>query len=70
MIIGDLKLSALAPALKKAEKSLGREVNPTMYSRREFVRKASEGDAFIKTIREGEKIFLKGGSNELEALVV
>ncbi len=69
MIVGNLKLSDLAPDLKKAEKSLGREVNPTIYSRRIFARKANEDDSFIKTVREDEKIFLKGDSNELEALV-
>lgn len=68
MLVGDIKLSAIAGALKKAEKSLGREVNPTIYSRREFVRKLKEGDSFIKTVMRDQKIILKGNESELEAL--
>lgn len=69
MLIGDIKLSIIAGALKKAEKSLGREVNATIYSSREFVRKINEGDSFLKTVMGDKKILLKGKESELEDLV-
>lgn len=69
MIIGDLKLADLAPSLRKAEKTLEREISSTLYSRREFVHKSREGNAFIQTVRLDKKIFLKGSDNELETLV-
>lgn len=68
MLIGDLKLSQIASALKKSEKSLGREVNATIYSRREFQKKSKGGDAFIQTVMSDQKIFLKGDADELEEL--
>ena len=69
MIIGKLKLSDFVSALKRAEKSLDREINPTIFSPKEFALKASKGDSFVKTVCEGEKIFLKGNPDELAALV-
>lgn len=68
MLVGDLKLSQIANALKKSEKSLGREVNATLYSRNEFQQKLKDGNAFIKTVMIDKKIFLKGSENELKTL--
>jgi len=68
MVIGDVKLSQMASALKKSEKSLGREVNVTIYSRREYERKIRDGDAFLQTVMSDKKIFLKGTEIELEEL--
>ena len=68
LIVGDLKLSAMVDEIKKAENTLGREVNPTIYSPQEFRRKIEDDDGFIKTVCEGEKIFLKGGPDELKKL--
>ena len=68
MLIGDLKLSKIAGHLKKSEKSLGREVNATIYTSREFGRKVKEGDSFLNTVLRDKKIFLKGNDSELEAM--
>ncbi len=68
MIIGDVGLADLAPGLRRAEKTLGREVNPTLYSPQEFLQRHKEGDSFINTVLSGSKIFLKGSDSELEAL--
>src|SRR5258708_2829981 len=64
MVIGSLGLGDIAVNLKKAEKVLGREVNLTIYSRKEFIQKLKEMDGFIKTIMAGKKIFIKGDENE------
>ncbi len=68
LVIGDVRLADLVPGLRRAERSLKREVNPTIYSLEEFVQKHKLGDSFIKTVLSDSKIFLKGNEGELEAL--
>ena len=68
MIVGDVGLADLAPGLRRAEKALSREINPTIYSSEEFLQRRNEGDAFIDTVLSDSKIFLKGNDSELEAL--
>ncbi len=68
MVVGDVGLADLAPGLIRAEKALGREVNPTIYSPQEFYLKRKEGDSFVDTVLSDSKIFLKGSDRELEAL--
>jgi DNA-binding transcriptional ArsR family regulator len=68
MIIGDVGLADLVPDLRRAEKDLGRDVNPTIYSSEEFFRRRKEGDSFISTVLSDQKIFLKGNDSELEAV--
>jgi len=68
MIVGDVGLADLVPGLRRAEKALGREINPTIYSPQEFLQRRKEGDSFINTVLSDSKIFLKGNDSELEAL--
>ena len=68
MIVGDVGLADLAPGLRRAEKALSREINPTIYSPGEFLQRRKEGDSFIHTVLSDSKIFLKGNDSELEAL--
>lgn len=68
MVIGELGLADLAPGLRRAEKALSREINPTIYSSHEFMQRRKEGNSFIATVVSGSKIFLKGNESELEAL--
>ena len=67
MVIGSVGLSQIAPVLKKAEVSLGRAVNPSVYSAKEVVKKLSEGHHFLETILKGEKIYIQGDQSDLEA---
>ena len=68
MLIGDIRLADLLPGLRRAEKSLEREVNPTIYSVSEFLNKRKVDDSFIKTVLSDSKIFLKGNESAIEAL--
>jgi DNA-binding transcriptional ArsR family regulator len=68
MIIGDVGLADLVPDLRRAEKDLDRDVNPTIYSSEEFLRRRKEGDSFISTVLSDQRIFLKGNDSELEAV--
>ncbi len=67
MVIGSVGLSELAPVLKQAETSLGRPVNPSVYSAKELVKKLSAGHHFLETVIEGEKIYIHGDQSDLEA---
>ena len=66
MVIGTLGLSDLSPKLERLEKTLGREVNPTVYSPREF---ASTRDGhFLSKVMAGPKIFIIGSDDDLGRL--
>jgi len=66
-VIGEAGLRALAPALRRASNTIGREINPVTMTAAEFG-KRREKDAFIRDVLGKEKLFVKGGANELERL--
>jgi predicted nucleotidyltransferase len=68
MILGQLGLAELTPALRRAEARLGRPVNPTLYTREEFATKLQAGHHFLKTVLGGEKLFVLGDPHELAAI--
>jgi predicted nucleotidyltransferase len=68
MIIGQVGLADLTPALRRAEARLGRPVNPTLYTREEFATKLQAGHHFLKTVLNGEKLFILGEPHELAAI--
>ncbi|HEV2990657.1 MAG TPA: hypothetical protein VG759_19630 [Candidatus Angelobacter sp.] len=67
MIIGAVGLAQLSPALRKAEKHLGREINVTTYSVDEFRRKIKEGNHFLTNVIGGKVQFVKGEKRDLDA---
>ena len=69
MVIGEIGISDLAPALRKAERNIGRAVNPSVYTRDEFARKFRAGHHFVKNVMSGQKIFIKGAERDLAAAV-
>jgi predicted nucleotidyltransferase len=69
MVIGKTGLAELAPALRKAEKRLGREMNVTSYSVVEFRKKVAGGDHFLTTVLNGALQFVKGEKRDLDAVV-
>ena len=69
MIIGDVRLKDVAPALHPAEQTLGRPVNPVLFSPEKFREQYREGNPFLLDVVRKEKIFLKGSSDELRELV-
>jgi len=68
LIVGQVGLADLVPALRNAEQSLGRPINPIVFSIEEFSRKLRAKDHFLSAVLEGEKQFVKGGERELEAI--
>jgi len=69
MVIGSAGLAELTPALRKAETRLGREVNATSYSDREFRNKVAAKDPFLSEVFKGPKQFVKGDQRDLDEIV-
>jgi predicted nucleotidyltransferase len=69
MVVGDVRLKELAAALYTAEQVLGRAVNPVLFSAEKFRQQYREGNPFLLDVVRKQKIFLKGGRDELRALV-
>jgi predicted nucleotidyltransferase len=69
MVVGSLGLADLAPALKKAQKTLARMINPLLYSRDEFTRKAKARHHFLTAVLDQEKLFVMGSPRELDVIL-
>jgi predicted nucleotidyltransferase len=64
LVIGDVTLAELARPLKRAERELGRPVNPSVFPRREFATKLRGGNHFVHSLAAGDKLFLVGEPRE------
>jgi predicted nucleotidyltransferase len=69
MVIGQVGLSELTPALRKAERALGRDLNATTYSVDEFRGKVEKNDHFLTAVLKRAKQFVKGTERELDAII-
>lgn len=65
LVIGDVDLDALDQAIDSAERVIGREISPTVYSREEWAGRVRIEQAFATDILAGPKIFLIGDEDEL-----
>jgi len=68
LIVGDVSLQETVTVLAPTQKSLGREVNPVIYSLIEFKEKLGNGHHFVTSVVKDDKIFLIGSEDELEAV--
>jgi predicted nucleotidyltransferase len=68
MVIGDVGFSDVVSALGSAQKTLGREINPTVYSPGEYRAKIKAGHHFLTSVRKNEKVFVIGDEHEFEGL--
>lgn len=69
LVVGDVGLADLTPALRKAEARLGREVNVTSYRAAEFRRKAAAQDHFLSEVLRGPRQFVRGDQRDVDDLV-
>ncbi len=69
LVIGAVGLAELAPALRKVEARVGREVNVTSYSAYEFGKRVAAKDHFISEVLRGPKEFLKGNERDLDEAI-
>jgi predicted nucleotidyltransferase len=55
-IIGEIKLKDLSSPLRNAENTLGRRINPVIYTRTSLREKYRAGDSFVLDVYRREKI--------------
>ena len=66
MVISDaLDYTALYAALAQAEAALGRRINPTVVTRRDWKRKRASADSFVKRISAARRVFVFGSDDDL-----
>lgn len=68
MVIGDLTLRQLSKMLSGVSLRLNREVNPHVFTPREFARRKRARDHFLTTVRRAAKIFVIGDAHDVEAV--
>ena len=68
MVVGEIGLRDLVPVLQKAERTLGREINPVTMSAKEFFKRIAEGEHFVTSVLRAPKIYLIGDDDELARL--
>ena len=68
MVIGNASLESVLEALEKAERTVQRQVNPTVYSPAEFKQKIAIGNHFLSSVLKGQKEFLIGTEDELRKM--
>lgn len=68
LVVSDsLTYADVFSALEHASQDLGRTVNPTVYSLREFTRRVKEGKAFVARVMNQPKVWLIGDEHGLAA---
>ena len=66
LVVSDtLSYADLFRELEQVGKRLGREVNPTVYSREELARRTKQGNAFVTRMLAQSKIWLIGSKDDL-----
>jgi len=64
-IVGEVTFAEVVEALSPVQQTLNREINPTVYPVDEFRVKQKAGHHFIKSVLEGNKLFLIGDEHDL-----
>lgn len=64
MVIGVVSLDDVLDAVGPLEKQLRRPVNPTIYSREDLKKRLHEGNHFLQSLMDSQKVFLIGDENE------
>ena len=68
MVVGRISFGDVVSLLGPAEEKLAREINPVVYPIAEFKKKVKDDHYFVRTVLEGEKIFVIGDDHELGRL--
>jgi uncharacterized protein len=66
MVVGTARFADVVDRIADAQKTLSREINPTVYTAREFTSKLRGN--FLKTVLDGKKLFLIGDEDDLREL--
>ena len=68
MVVGKATLDEVLSRLSTVEKSIGRSINPTVYTSAEFKSKFTAGNHFLSSVLKGQKVFLLGDEDELRKI--
>jgi predicted nucleotidyltransferase len=68
LVVGEVPFGAVVSALATAQSSLGREINPAVYSAEEFRSKLHARHHFLTTVMREPLQFVVGGPSDLERL--
>jgi len=65
IVSDDLAYADLMAILLEAEQTLGRTINPGIYTRQQFKDKRQTGNAFITKIMQQPRLWIKGDDNDI-----
>ncbi|MBU0652175.1 MAG: nucleotidyltransferase domain-containing protein [Proteobacteria bacterium] len=65
MVVGDIGLRKLTGLLMDVSGKIGREINPHVFSEKEFIKRKKDQDHFLNQVLEAPKTFIIGTENEL-----
>ncbi|RUR14066.1 nucleotidyltransferase domain-containing protein [Legionella sp. km772] len=65
LIIGEVDFTEAVEALYAAQASLGREINPKIYSREQWKASLQKQDLFIQEVLNNPKLFIMGAEHDL-----
>ncbi|MDD1700226.1 MAG: hypothetical protein LUQ04_05465 [Methanoregula sp.] len=65
MVVGAIGLRKLTGLLTDVSGKIGREINPHVFSEKEFVKRKKGQDHFLNKVLESPRIFIIGTENEL-----
>lgn len=68
LVLGDVDFVTLVQALFPLHAVLGREVNPVLYTSKEFGARVRSGEAFARDVLAKPKLLVKGGAHEFAEL--
>lgn len=68
LVLGGATLAEIIPAVRRAERRLGREVNPLVYSVQEFHQRLKARGPFLMRVMAGPKLFIVGDQDALDQL--
>lgn len=68
MVIGNPKPEGIASAIRECQKTIGRDINYSIYPENELLQKKRRG--YIEEVLKGKKVMLVGAEDELERFVI
>ena len=68
MIIGSVDFGVVVDALHLAQQQLSRDINPKVFTPRDWRNRLEGRDPFLREVAAGKKLFLIGGENGLKEL--
>jgi predicted nucleotidyltransferase len=68
MIIGDVSFFDVVSAVSPLQETLGREINPTVFTEAEYAKRLRDNDHFLTQIEAAPRIEILGGSDDSRSM--